>query len=121
MGKALEAPSCIECGWKQDLKEVDGVLLCRDCREAYYYEHCQDKFWNFIFSSKEEKKSFALEWWFRNLPEEEQTEIAFQSFRRDVLSKVASIHELRVVEIREYVKEHMDCFADFIEAEGEKC
>lgn len=111
-------PCCADCGWGQDLKEVNGVLLCRDCREEFYFENCQDKYWDFISGSQEEKQNFALNWWFRNLPKEVQGEIAFQAFRQEFGSNLPQILNMKESEICGYVRDHADRFADYIERTG---
>lgn len=110
-------PRCVECGWTQDLKEVDGKLLCRDCREAYYLENCRDLYWRFITGSPEERRRFAVDWWFNNLWEDTQGEILFRAFQREFESGLPQVLNLRDQEIDGYVKDHADDFLDYIEEE----
>ena len=90
-GSYPEAPSlpeeighvCEECGWHRNLKEVDGRLLCPDCRAEYYLEHCQREYWEFITQDFAETRRFALKFWFDNLEPEEKTEIALEAFCKE--------------------------------------
>lgn len=108
-------PRCAKCDWGQDLKEINGTLLCRECREDYLIEHCRDRYWEFITSGPEEKRRFALDWWFQNLPEEVQGEIAFRAFQQEFDSCLPQTLNLRDQEISEYVKEYDGDFLDYIE------
>lgn len=110
-----EEPECAGCGWRRDLREIDGALLCRDCAEKYLLEHCRNRYWKFITSSSEEKRHFALNWWFQNLPEETQGEIAFRAFQREFDSGLPQIVNLRETEISGYVKDNAGDFLDYIE------
>lgn len=110
-------PRCAECGWGQDLKEINGILLCRDCREVYYLKNCRDLYWKFISESYSgsTKRDFALVWWFDNLPEETQGEILFRAFQREFESCLPQVLNLREEEISGYVKDHAGDFLDYIE------
>lgn len=113
-----DGPACEECGWQRDLKEVDSRLLCRDCREDYYLENCRSKYWEFITGSRRIRRDFAVDWWFENLPEETQGEIAFRAFQRELDSCLPQLLNLREEEIAGYVKDHADDFLEYIEREN---
>ncbi len=112
-----EDPACAECGWQQGLREIDGVLLCRDCAKKYVLEQCEESFWAFITGSPEEKRRFALEWWFQNLPEETQGEVAFRAFQREFDSCLPQTLNLRDQEITGYTAEYAGDFLDYMEKE----
>ncbi len=114
-----DGPTCAECGDDRNLKEIDGKLLCRDCREAYYLENCRNLYWRFISESfsGSTKRDFAVCWWFDNLPEETQGEILFRAFQREFDSSLPQIVNLRETEISGYVKDNAGDFLDYIEEE----
>lgn len=116
-----DEPECEECGWAQGLKKVDGILLCRDCREKYFLEQCRGRYWDFITKNDHgrTKNDFVLNWWFNNLPKETQGEILFRAFQREYESSLPQVLNLREEEITGYVKDHADDFLDYIEAEDD--
>ena len=113
--------ACEECGWRQGLRKIDGLMLCRVCAGNYLLEHCRDRYWEFLTNNERglTKRDFALHWWFENLPEEVRGEVAFQAFQREFASSLPQILNLREQEIGGYVKDHADDFLDYIEAEND--
>lgn len=107
--------SCFDCGWSDDLKEVDGRLLCRDCRETYFLENCRDSYLDFINSSREQRQEFFLEWWFENLPEREKAEIAVRAWQEKYRLKEPGLQSEADGIIRDYVQSEGDAFREYIE------
>jgi len=106
---------CFECGWPEGLKEVDGRLLCRDCREAYYLENCRDSCLDFINRDREQQQDFFLTWWFENLPEREKAEIAVRAWEKKYRLKEPALQNEAEGIIQDYVRSERAAFREYIE------
>lgn len=111
-----EGWKCFDCGWSDGLKEVDGRLLCRDCREAYYLENCRDRYLDFIHRDREQQQDFFLAWWFENLPEREKAEIAVRAWKEKYRLKNPALQSEADRIIQDYVQSEGDAFREFIES-----
>ena len=111
--KGEETPRCEECGWPTGIREIDGNFLCEDCREAYVLKAYSEYYWDFITSTPEEKRRFALNWWFQELPKEEQGRLAFEAFEKQF--SVPWLQKEREREITGYVKDSAEEFLNYIE------
>lgn len=111
-----EEPECADCGWTEGLKEVDGVLLCRNCRETYYLESCQDSYLDFINKDREQQQDFFLAWWFENLPEYEKAKIAIRAWEKKYRLDLPALRNEADGIIQDYVHDRRSDFREFIES-----
>ena len=111
-----EGARCERCGWHRGLKEVDGQLLCLECRTEYYREACRGRYWSFINRSREEQRRFALEFWFQNLPPEEQGRIAMEAFCHEYETPFPQKQNEKSGIVSEYIHSSKSEFADYIES-----
>ncbi len=112
-----EEPECFNCGWTEGLEEVDGILLCRDCREKYYLENCRDQYLAFV-SGPQEIGRLALEW-FLGLDEEEQGRVAAECFKQEFSFPLPQKQNQRDEIIAKYVQANAEAFAEYIESRGD--
>ena len=111
-------PRCA-CGETHNLREVDGVTMCRWCREDYYLDNCREDYWEFINASVADKFDFAVTRWFLTLEPQEQARVAVEAFQREFSSPFPQLQNLRDEIIRDYMEVSKSEFADFVENRAE--
>ena len=114
-----EEEKCWECRSPHDLKEADGRVLCRACRKKYYLENCREEYWGFVGRSAGERRRFAVEFWFLNLPPEEQGRIALEAFQREYSSPFPQKQNEKAGLVNEYVHDSAEEFAEYMESRGD--
>lgn len=107
-----EKQECEGCGDDRGLMEVDGLILCRTCREDYYSKHRLDHAKDFIFHNEMDQKLFLKDWFFGGLDRTEQIEIlkkAFEEIHNGMRKDLAEDM------MKAYVQDQKDAFGDYMD------
>lgn len=116
--KILNAPICESCGEEDGLRSIDGHIVCRECRKNLYSMDYQDRAWEFINSTTEDRLNFALNWWFDNLSDSEKAEVLISALKQYFsLPFYWSQHQFQSL-IKSYVLENDDDFCDYLDKQG---
>lgn len=107
-----ERQLCEGCGDDRGLMEVDGLVLCRTCREDYYAKNRLDHAKDFIFHDEMDQKLFLKDWFFGGLDRAEQMEVLQKAFadmlhgmRRDQAEDM----------MKRYVLEQKDAYGEYLD------
>lgn len=107
-----EKQECEGCGDDRGLMEVDGLVLCRTCREDYYARHRLDWAEDFIFHGDPDRNLFLMDWFFGGLDRAEQMEVLQKAFadmlhgmRRDQAEDM----------MKRYVLEQKDAYGEYLD------
>ena len=110
-----ERPVCDECGEEENVKEVSGIALCRACREEFYLQAYQDKMWEFINREPIDRYNFSVNFWFSQLPKNDQAVIAMEALKRE-FSFPLSYNEAQLQAlVSSYAREYKSEFADYLD------
>lgn len=107
-----EKQECEGCGDDRGLMEVDGLILCRTCREDYYSKHRLDHAKDFIFHDEMDQKLFLKDWFFGGLDRSEQMDILKKAFG-DILQGMHK--ELAEGMMKAYVQEQKEAYGDYMD------
>lgn len=114
----LESPGmliCENCGEESGLMNVNGHVLCRDCRMFLYIKDYLDKGWEFINSSTEDKLNFVTSWWLATLSQEDQAQILIEAMKRE-FSVPFPWREFQIKSmIKSYLEEYKSEFCDYMD------
>ncbi|MGI6096427.1 MAG: hypothetical protein ACOYBL_13635 [Lachnospiraceae bacterium] len=114
-----EAEICERCGDEYGLKNVDGAILCRDCRAALYLDEYKDRRFDFILSDDSSKIDF-VEGWLECLSDAEKAEVLMDAFKSHfslpLPEKQAELDRL----LQSYVEECKSDFTDYLDNEFAK-
>lgn len=112
---ASSSPVCDMCGDPDELLEVEGMVLCRSCREKFYLEACRDKMWDFINAQPMDVYNFAVDYWFHQLPKSDQGRVAMEALKREFAFPLY-YNEYQLNElIKSYATEFKSEFADYMD------
>lgn len=107
-----ERQLCEGCGDDRGLMEVDGLVLCRTCREDYYAKNRLDHAKDFIFHDEMDQKLFLKDCFFGGLDRAEQMEVLQKAFadmlhgmRRDQAEDM----------MKRYVLEQKDAYGEYLD------
>lgn len=91
---------------------IDGLILCRTCREDYYSKHRLDHAKDFIFHDEMDQKLFLKDWFFGGLNRSEQMEILKKAFG-DILQGMRK--DLAEGMMKAYVQEQKEAYGDYMD------
>lgn len=107
-----ERQLCEGCGDDRGLMEVDGLVLCRTCREDYYITHRKEYAEDFVMHTDLDKAIFLKDWFFGQLDREKQIDILLTAFKE---MKGGMNHDLAENMMQEYVQDQKDAYCDYLD------
>lgn len=107
-----ERQLCESCGDDRGLMEVDGLILCRACREDYYARHRLDYAKDFIFHNEMDRNLFLKDWFFGGLDRTEQMEVLKQAFGQMLQGMRKDLAEDMM---KRYVEAQKDAYGDYMD------
>lgn len=111
-----QALLCEECGDDYNVKEIDGVPLCLDCRKRYYLETRKNEIWEFINSSVNLQYDFAVDFWFlETLKKSEQARIALEAVKREFSFPLPENQGFLSHLLLKFAKEYDNEFLDYLD------
>lgn len=111
-------PVCEGCGDDYNLKDIDGHILCRSCREGLYVHDYQDRAWEFINATTEDKLNFCFSWWFNQLSKPEKADILMEALKREFSIPFPwNQYQLKSM-LRSYTEEYKSDFCDYLDSQG---
>lgn len=109
-----ETAACEKCGYEYGLKNVDGSILCRDCRSELYLDEYKEKRFDFVLSNISSKIDF-LEGWLKCLSDAEKAEVLMDAFKSSfslpLPEKQAELDRL----LQNFVEEWQSDFTDWMD------